>query len=88
MIGQAYGVSHAAMGKSTDIDAGVCNVLPMANNMLIVDPSLPLPGFLLKRAMEGTTETATDRTGNRAPTINTDGKSLQESNPGYGRAHH
>jgi hypothetical protein len=34
---------------------------------------VPLPGFLLKRAMEGTTETATDRTGNQATTINKDG---------------
>jgi hypothetical protein len=45
---------------------------------------VPLPGFLLKRAMEGTKETATDRTGNQATTINKDGKSLQKSHPGYG----
>jgi hypothetical protein len=52
------------MGKSTDIDAGDYGAPSMANSMLTVDPVCALPGFLLKRAMEGTTETATDHTGN------------------------
>jgi hypothetical protein len=48
------------MGKSTDINAGDYSAPPMANSMLTVDSVCPLPGFLLKRTMEGTTETATD----------------------------
>jgi hypothetical protein len=61
------------MGKSTDIDAGDYGALSMANSMLTVDVVCALPGFLLKCAMEGMTETPADRTGKQAATINKDG---------------
>jgi hypothetical protein len=74
LIGQAYGVSHVAMGKSTDIDTGGNGEASVANGVLMSTASVPPQGFLLKRTMKGTTETATESMRKQVLTVNKDGK--------------